>query len=56
MRIKFRYLLLVLGMVLVAAPCHKKEKTKPYMEGNMNPRFRPIRFAELPVLAIPGAS
>ena len=29
MRIKFRYLLLVLGMVLVAASCHKKEKTKP---------------------------
>jgi len=39
MRIKFRYLLLVLGMVLVAASCHKKEKTKPYMEGNMDPQI-----------------
>ncbi|MBP5391075.1 MAG: hypothetical protein J6Y40_03225 [Bacteroidales bacterium] len=39
MRIKFRYLLLLVGMVLMAASCHKKDEDKLYMEGNMDPQI-----------------
>ena len=39
MRISFRYLLLALGMVALAAACHKKDKEKLYMDGNMDPQI-----------------
>ena len=39
MRISFRYLLLALGMVVLAAACHKKDKEKLYMDGNMDPQI-----------------
>lgn len=39
MRISFRYLLLSLGMVVLAAACHKKDKEKLYMDGNMDPQI-----------------
>ena len=39
MRIKLSYLLIVLGVALMAASCHKKDKEKIYMDGNMDPQI-----------------
>lgn len=39
MRMNFRYLLLMLGIFLLAASCHKKEEEKLYMDGKMDPQI-----------------